>query len=180
MKKEFTLSVFTENKTGLLTRVVAVFTRRHINIDSLTTSQSSIEGIHRFTIVVHVTEEQVKKLVAQLDKQVEVIKAFYYHDKEIIHQEIALYKVPTKAFSNGQTVERLIRSHNARIMAIEPEYTVIEKTGHPFETEALLNDLREIGIYEFIRSGRVAIVKPMEQLNQYLNSLGKGSPKRDA
>ena len=70
MEKEFTISVFTENKTGLLTRVVAVFTRRHINIDSLTTSQSSMEGIHRFTIVVKVTEEQVKKLIAQLDKQV--------------------------------------------------------------------------------------------------------------
>lgn len=179
MEREFTISVFTENKTGLLTRVVAVFTRRHINIDSLTTSQSSMEGIHRFTIVVKVTEEQVKKLIAQLDKQVEVIKAFYYHSNEIIHQEIALYKVPTKAFSNGQTVERLIRSHNARILAIEPEYTVIEKTGHPHETGALLDDLREIGVYEFVRSGRVAIVKPMEQLNNYLSSVKMGQRGTD-
>ncbi len=180
MKKEFTICVFTEHKTGLVTRVVAVFTRRHINVESLTTSQSSMEGIHRFTIVVKVTEEQVEKLVAQLDKQVDVIKAFYYHTEEILHQEIALYKVPTKAFSNGETVEQLIRSHNARILAIEPEYTVIEKTGHSNETEALLNDLREIGIYEFVRSGRVAIIKPMEQLNKYLSSLKMGSRESDS
>ena len=79
-KQVFTITVFTENKTGLLTRVVSIFTRRHINIESLTTSRSSLEGIHRFTIVVLVEEEMVKKLVAQLEKQVDVLKAFYYRD----------------------------------------------------------------------------------------------------
>ncbi|RMF23307.1 MAG: acetolactate synthase small subunit [Bacteroidetes bacterium] len=175
MKKEFTITVFTENQTGLLSRVVSVFTRRHINIESLTTSKSSIPGIHRFTIVVVVEEEMVRKLVAQLEKQVDVVKAFYYHEDEIVYQEIALYKVPTSAFSNGNRIERLIRKHNARILEVEPEYIVIEKTGHQFETEALLEELKAIGIYEFVRSGRIAIVKPMERLNQYLQSLPAAS-----
>ncbi|MCB0656063.1 MAG: acetolactate synthase small subunit [Saprospiraceae bacterium] len=170
-KHVFTITVFTENKTGLLTRVVSVFTRRHINIESLTTSRSSLEGIHRFTIVVVVEEEMVQKLVAQLEKQVDVLKAFYYRDSEIVQQEIALYKVPANAFKNGDRVERLIRAHNARILVIEEEYIVIEKTGHASETEALLADLQEIGIFEFVRSGRVAVVKPMERLNTYLRSL---------
>ena len=72
---------------------------------------------------------------------------------------------------NGDKVEKLIRKHNARILVIEPKYVVIEKTGHAHETEALLDDLTEFGIYEFVRSGRVAIVKPMERLNAYLKSL---------
>jgi acetolactate synthase I/III small subunit len=169
--KEFTISVFSENKTGLITRIVSVFTRRHINIDSLTTSKSSIKGIHRFTIVVNLDEEQVRKLVAQIEKQVDVIKAFYYHPHEVVHQEVALYKIPTTAFSNGDRIEGLIRAHNARILSIEPEYIVVEKTGHAEETEALLKEFEQIGIYEFVRSGRVAIVKPMEQLNTYLKSL---------
>jgi len=168
MQESFTITVFTENQTGLLQRVVSVFTRRHINIDSLTTSMSSIEGIHRFTIVVDVTEEMVHKLVAQLEKQVDVLKAFFYREDEVVYQEIALYKIPTEAFSRGDRLERLIRSHNARVLEIEPEYIVIEKTGHQYETEALLKELKEIGIYEFVTSGRVAIVRPMEQLNQYL------------
>lgn len=167
----FTLTVFTENETGLLSRVVSVFTRRHINVESLTTSKSSIPGIHRFTIVVRTTEVMVRKLVAQLDKQVDVLKAFYYHQDEIVYQEIALYKVPTHIFSNSNRVEELIRSYNARILVIEPEYVVIEKTGHEREIEALFEDLKKIGIYEFVRSGRVAIVKPMERLNSYLKSL---------
>lgn len=174
--REYTITVFSENKTGLLARVVSIFTRRHINIESLTTSKSSIAGIHRFTIVVEVTEEMVKKLVAQLEKQVDIIKAFYYEENEIVYQEVALYKVPTQVFSNGTRVEMLVRKHNARILEIEQEYIVIEKTGHMHETEALLKELEEIGIYEFVRSGRVAIVKPMERLNNYLKSLEAQAP----
>jgi acetolactate synthase-1/3 small subunit len=171
MEQEFTITVFSENQTGLLQRIVSVFTRRHINIESLTVSKSSIPGIHRFTIVVFVTEEMVQKLVAQLDKQVDVLKAFYYERDGIVYQEIALYKVPTAAFSNGDHVERLIRAHNARILVIEPEYVVIEKTGHAEETELLLRELETIGIYEFVRSGRVAVVKAMERLNNYLKEI---------
>jgi acetolactate synthase-1/3 small subunit len=170
--QDYTITVFSEHTTGMLSRVVSIFTRRHINIESLTTSQSSIEGIHRFTIVVEVEEDMVKKLVAQLDKQIDIIKAFYYEHDEIVYQEIALYKIPFSMFCNGTVVERLVRSHNARILVIEPEYVVIEKTGHKEETEQLLNELRQVGdIYGFVRSGRVAIVKPMERLNSYLESL---------
>lgn len=167
----FTITVFTEDQAGLLSRVVAIFNRRKINIDSLTTSQSSDPSVHRFTIVVNVPEETVTKLVAQLDKQVDVLKAFYYREEEIVHQEIALYKVPSSVFNNGSQMEQLIRRHNARVLLIETEYVVIEKTGHDYETEALLQELRQFGIYEFVRSGRVAIVKPMEKLNNYLATI---------
>lgn len=171
MEKEFTITVFSENQTGLLQRIVSVFTRRHINIESLTVSKSSMPGIHRFTIVVQVTEDMVQKLVAQLDKQVDVLKSFFYERQGIVFQELALYKVPTEAFSHGDRVERLIRQHNARILVIEPEYVVIEKTGHVEETELLLRELEQIGIYEFVRSGRIAIVKEMEKLNTYLSEM---------
>jgi acetolactate synthase-1/3 small subunit len=171
--QEYTITAFTEHQTGIMQRVVSIFTRRHINIDSLSVSQSSMPGIHRFTIVVHVPEEMVIKLVAQIEKQIDVVKAFYDTNENIVYQELALYKVPTEAFANGNKVERLIRSYNARILAIEPEYIVVEKTGHPSQTEALLEEFKKIGIYEFVRSGRVAIVKPMERLNKYLQSLEK-------
>lgn len=175
MEREFTISVFLENETGMLSRVVAVFTRRHINIESLNASKSSMPGIYRFTIVVILTEERVRKLVAQLEKQIDVLKAFYYTKEEIVYQEIALYKVPTDIFLGGYNVEKLIRSYNARILEIEKEYTIIEKTGHQEETEALLKELEQIGIFEFVRSGRVAVVKPMEQLNNYLKRVHEAS-----
>ncbi|MCB9291912.1 MAG: acetolactate synthase small subunit [Lewinellaceae bacterium] len=155
----------------MLSRVVSVFSRRHINVESLTTSRSSMPGIHRFTIVAHVDEIMVK-LVVPVGKAGRRRKGgFYYEPEEIVYQELALYKVPTHIFSNSTSVEKLIRSHNARVLEIEPEYIVLEKTGHERETEAFFKELEKIGIYEFVRSGRIAIVKPMERLNRYLKSL---------
>ena len=171
MTTEYTITVYSENNTGLLQRIVTVFTRRHINIESLTVSKSSMEGIHRFTIVVILDSTKIDNLVAQIEKQVDVLKAFYYTEEEIVYQEIALYKVPMDAFINGRELELLVRSHNARILEIEQTYIVIEKSGHQHETELLLEELRKYGVYEFVRSGRVAIVKPMERLSKYLNSI---------
>lgn len=172
-KKLFTLVIFSENKMGILARIVGIITRRHINIESINSSLSSMEGIYRYTIVAKLADENARKLVAQLDKQVDVLKSFYYSNNELVYQEIALYKIPSNIFYKGEVCERLVRKHNARILSIESEYIVVEKTGHYDETEALLTELKKIGIYEFVRSGRVAIVKPMERLNNYLASLKK-------
>ncbi len=172
MNKEYTITVFTENHIGLLNRVTIIFTRRHINIESLTVSASEIPGIHRFTIVVKgIEEEQVKKVVKQINKLVEVLRASYYTDDEIIYQEIALYKVPTEAFANGTDVEQIIRKNNAHVLTIEPEYIIIEKTGHKEDTHALFTQLEPYGILQFVRSGRVAITKQSKEFASYLKEL---------
>lgn len=173
MRKEFTISVFTEDYIGLLGKVVQPFVRRHVNIESLTTSESSIKGIFRFTIVVTVEEEIVKKLVGQLDKQIDVLKAFYYGNEHLIFNELALYQVSKTIFENSDTVEQLIRKHYARILAIEKDYVVIEKTGRPEETQALLEALRPYGVSQFVRSGRVAVSKAMNNLDNYLKELDR-------
>jgi len=171
--KEYNIIVFTEDVMGILARVVGVITRRHINIESVNASKSSIQGIHKIIIVVKVPEERIEKLVKQIDKQIDILKTFYYSNDEIVYQEIALYKVPSNSFYQSEESERLLRKHNARILSVEPEYIVIEKTGYQSETESLLEDLQPIGVYEFVRSGRVAICKAMERLNAYLRTVEK-------
>src|SRR5690349_21553744 len=106
MKQEFTITVYTENQIGLLNRIAIIFTRRKINIESMNTSPSEVEGIHRFTIVITETEEVVKKLVRQIEKQVDIVKAYYNSGEEIIWQELALYKVPTDEIAEKVKVER--------------------------------------------------------------------------
>ncbi len=180
--RDYTLTIFSEDQTGLMQRIVNVITRRHIDIRSITASPSSMDGIFRFTIVVELDEVRVKKLCAQLEKQVDVLKAFYYDNQEIIFQELALFKVPASTFFENEGLERLIRRSSARILSVEQEYVVIEKTGHRQEIDELLASLKEIGIYEYANSGRVAIVKPMEKLNNYLKSLQRspqGEPALD-
>lgn len=171
MKKRYTISVFTEDIVGLLNRVTIVFTRRKINIESIAASDSEVQNIHRYTIVINETEDLVKKVTLQLDKQVEVIKAVYHVDEEIIYQEIALFKVPTNILMQGGEAEHIVRAHHARVLSVEPEFTVIEKTGHKAETQHLFDELEPFGILEFVRSGRVAITKPMRTLTSIVNEL---------
>ncbi len=166
MEKSFTISIFTENSIGLLNRITSMFTRRHLNIDSLNTSESELAGVHRFTIVVKTTAEQVKKLVLQIEKQVEVLRAVYHQDDETVFQEIALYKVSTKSVADGNLVEKLIRDNHARILSMEQDFMIIEKTGHKEETQELLEFLKPYGLIEFVRSGRVSVMKPMEESNE--------------
>jgi acetolactate synthase I/III small subunit len=164
MSKSFTITAFSENHIGLLNRITIIFTRRQVNIESLTVSQSALKGIHKFTIVVNDTQEKVEKVVKQIEKLVEVLKAFYHTDDEIVHQEIALYKVPTEALLASDTLEKTIRKHNARILEINPEFTVIEKTGHKEETQELFDELDKYGVKQFTRSGRVAVTKLSQEL----------------
>lgn len=168
MNKEFTLSIFTENRSGLLHRITTMFTRRNLNIESLTVSDSEREGMHRFTIVVCTTEDQARKITLQIEKQVEVLKAFYHAVDQIVYQEIALYKVPTAVLAESREVEQLVRDHQARILTVDPDFVVIEKTGHHHETQDLLVKLRVYGVLEFVRSGRVAVTKPMKKLEEHL------------
>jgi len=171
MKKEFTISVFTEHKVGLLHRITVIFTRRKISIESLNTSESEIRGIFRFTIVITTTEEMAKIVTKQIEKQIGILKAFYHTEDEIVYQEIALYKVPTAAFAHGDEVESLIRKHNARILTIEPEYIVVEKTGHKEETRQLFRELEPYGILQFARSGRIALTKQIKEITAYLKEI---------
>lgn len=108
-KKEFTLTVYTENQIGILNRIATMFSRRKINIESLNTSPTEVESVHRFTIVINETEEVVGKLCRQIEKQVEVLKAYYNTEEEIVWQELALYKVSTDAIAERVKVERLLR-----------------------------------------------------------------------
>lgn len=171
MKKEFTISVFSENHAGMLHRITTGFTRRKINIESLTVSESEVHGIHRFTIVVNLAEDNVRKLVAGLEKQIDVHKVLYHERSEVIYQEIALYKVPTEVLAHGGAAEQIVRKHHARVLSVEPKFTIIEKTGHREDTQLLFEELEPFGILEFVRSGRVAITKPMKQLHEYLQEI---------
>jgi acetolactate synthase-1/3 small subunit len=171
MKQEYTLTIFTENKIGLLHRITVIFTRRHLNIDSLNTSESEVRGIYRFTIVVTTTEAMVQTVTKQIEKQIGILKAFYHTLDEIVYQEIALYKVPTKSFAHGDDVEALIRKFNARILTVEPEYIVVEKTGHKTETQQLFRELEPYGILQFARSGRIAMTKQIKEITSYLKEM---------
>jgi acetolactate synthase I/III small subunit len=175
-KQEYTITVYTENQVGLLTRIATMFSRRKINVDSLNTSPTEVEGIHRFTIVIDEAEEVVRKIVRQIEKQVDVLRAFYNTAEEIVWQEMALYKVPTDEIAEKVKVERLLREHGARAVVIRKDYTVFETTGHREETDKLIRVLEPYGLIEFVRSARIAIIKASRGFHDILLEFEERQP----
>ncbi|TCC96747.1 acetolactate synthase small subunit [Pedobacter psychroterrae] len=178
-KQEFTITAYTENRIGILNRIAIIFSRRKINIESLNTSPSEIEHIHRFNILIHETEEVVRKLSRQIEKQVEVLKVYYNTNEDIIWQEMALYKVPTDIVAEKVLVERLLRENGARVVVIRKDYTVFEATGHREETDKLIEVLQPFGLIEFVRSARVAIIKDSDGFNRKLREFERRQPGED-
>jgi acetolactate synthase-1/3 small subunit len=178
-KQEFNITVYTENQIGLLNRIAIIFTRRKINIDSLNTSPSEIKGIHRFNIVIDETEDVVRKLCRQIEKQVEVLKAYYHTNADVIWQEMALYKVPADIIAEKASVERLLRENGARAVVIRKDYIVFETTGHREETDNLIKVLEPFGLIEFVRSARVAIIKDSDGFNSKIREFERLEPSED-
>ena len=158
---------------GLLSQITTVFTCRNVNIESLTTSESALAGIHKFTIVVRTDPEKIETLARQVEKRIDVLKVFVFTSDEVVQQEIALYKV-----TRSRNVEQLVRRHNVRILEIDDDYIVVEKTGYKSETRELFELLQPYGVQQFVRSGTVAIVKSRrELLNEYLEELARNDRK---
>ena len=116
MEQLYTFTVFTENRVGLLNQISIIFTRRSVNIESLSVSPSSIPGIHKFTITANCDTDMAQKIVMQIEKRIDVLKAFVYTDADLVYQEIALYKVPTdKLVAERATIIEYLLSDAAQI-----------------------------------------------------------------
>ena len=175
-KQEYTITVYTENQIGLLNRIAIIFSRRKINIESLNTSPSEVDSVHRFTIVINETEDVVRKLCRQIEKQVEVLKVYYNTNDEIVWQEMALYKVPTDVIAEKVKVERLLREKGAKVVVIRKDYTVFETSGHHEEIDALTKALEPFGLIEFVRTGRIAIIKASKGFHEKLKDFEAMEP----
>jgi acetolactate synthase-1/3 small subunit len=168
--ESYTISIYTENNIGLLNRISAIFQRRHINIQNLNISASEIEGISRFTLVVNMSEDNVKKIIGQIEKQIEVIKAFYHTEDETIYQESCMFKIKSNLLFEEPQIQNIIKDNNVRIVTVNKEFFVIEKSGRRNEIEILYRELSVFGIMQFTSSGRIAVTKDEMKISKMLKA----------
>ncbi len=170
-QKKFTISVLTEDKPGLLNKITIIFNRRKINVASLNVSSSEVHGVSRYTIVVYLSEVEVDKIVKQIRKVVDVLGSFFYEEEGVYSREIALYKISLDVFEKNQELEQLLRTHEAKVIAMENDQVVIEKTGSKMETHELYDALQPYDLLEFVRSGRVALSKSKRRTEAFIHEL---------
>lgn len=168
--KFYTITIYTENNVGLLNRVSGIFLKRHINIESINASSSEITDVHKYVIVVHTTESWVKRIVGQIEKQIEVLRAYYHTDEEIIYQESALFKIKSDLLFDERQIQNIIKDSNSQIVTVARDFFVIAKTGRRHEIEELHAELEPYGIMQFVRSGRIAVSKETMEVSSILKA----------
>jgi acetolactate synthase-1/3 small subunit len=166
----YAVSIYTENNIGLLNRISAIFQRRHINIESINSSPSEIEGVSKFTVVVNMNEVNIKKIIGQIEKQVEVIKAYYHNLDDIIYQISGLFKIKSELLFEERQIQNIIKESNARIVTVNKEFFVLEKSGKKEEIVTLYNQLSVFGIMQYTRSGLIAVTKEEMKISELLET----------
>jgi len=161
MTKNYTFAIYSNDQAGLLNRITAVFSRAGLNIEALSVCESTQTGLFRHNVQVSCDAQTGFRVSQQLERQIEVIKADFYHQDDVIQQEVALYKIASKSMLEQTLTEQIIHRHHARVLSLNSEFTVIEKIGNRAESQALFDDLSSVGVLEFVRSGPVSISKPM-------------------
>ena len=167
----YTIIVHSENISGILNQVAAVFTRLQVNIESLNVSASSMKNVHKFTITCKTTARNIDKILKQINKKMDVINASCYTDDEIFQSEIAMFKLSTDEFKKSEDTSRLLRGYNTHIVEVTPEFLVVELAGSGEAIDSLYGELDRIGcVRQFVRSGKVAVTSsPLEKVSELLS-----------
>ena len=153
-----TLAVLVENKSGVLTRVASLFSRRGYNIDSLAVGVTEDPEISRITIVVHGDNHVLEQVTKQLNKLIDVIKVSDIGADDAVERELALIKVAADVETRAEIIQ-IANIFRARIVDVAPKSMTVEVTGDEGKIQAIEKLLRQFGIKEMVRTGKIALVR---------------------
>jgi acetolactate synthase-1/3 small subunit len=153
-----TLAVLVENKSGVLSRVAALFSRRGYNIDSLAVGVTEDPEVSRITLVVHGDDRVLEQVTKQLNKLVDVIKVSDFGGDDTVERELALIKVAADKDTRAEIIQ-IANIFRAKIIDVAPKSMTIEVTGDEGKVDAITKFLRQFGIKEMVRTGKIAMVR---------------------
>jgi acetolactate synthase I/III small subunit len=162
MTERHTIIVLSQNTPGVLQRVTTAFTRRRVNIESLTVSETEHHERSRFTVTFMATREAAVKILKPVRRFVEVIDATLCSDNDIIYREIAFFRVSFLSENEREHLWSLARNHHAEIANLNGSSLIIEKSGTEEEINSFRSLLPKNSVISFVRSGRIAIEKHLE------------------
>ncbi len=153
-----TLVALVEDKPGVLNRIASLFRRRAFNIQSLAVGGSEHPGLSRMTIVVVGDSAHVEQVRKQLDKLINVVKVSDITEEEMVARELALIKVKATASTRSEIMQ-IVDIFRANIVDVAPGSLTVEVTGDADKLDSLLGLLRDFGVKEVSRTGRIALTR---------------------
>jgi len=153
-----TIALIVENKPGVLVRIAGLFSRRGFNIDSLTVGATDNPDYSRMTITVEGDEVVLEQVTKQLNKLVNVIRVSELLPSESVERELAIIKVAARKEDRSEIMQ-IVSVFRAKIIDVSPRSMIVEVTGSEDKVEAMVRLLRQFGIKEMARTGKVSMVR---------------------
>lgn len=154
-----TLAVLVENKPGVLTHISGLISRRAFNIESIAAGYTEEPDMTRITIVVEADDEyELEQVVNQLSKLIDVIKIIDLTGKDRVHRELALIKVKASP-NNRSEIINIVEIFRAHIVDVNKETMIIELIGEEMKIDAMCELLKDYGIKEIVRTGKIALCR---------------------
>jgi len=159
-----TIALIVENRPGVLVRIAGLFSRRGFNIDSLTVGATDNPDYSRMTITVDGDEVVLEQVTKQLNKLINVIRVSELDPAESVERELVMIKVAAKKEDRSEIMQ-IVSVFRAKIIDVSPRSMIIEVTGSQDKVEAMVRLLRQFGIKEMARTGRVSMVRGAKVVN---------------
>ena len=154
-----TISVLVENRFGVLARIAGLFSARGYNIASLSVSETLDPTISYMTMVVEAEDEKIlEQIKKQLNKLIDIISVTDFTKKGHVDRELVLAKICYSAKDKAK-LDSVLNKTGAKAVQAADNAAIIEIMGDQDEIKALLDGLKQFGIKELVRSGRIAISK---------------------
>ena len=153
-----TIAVIVENKSGVLTRIAGLFSRRSFNIDSLSVGGTDNPDYSRMTLSVRGDREVLEQVIKQLSKLINVIRVSELDPAESVERELAMIKVSADR-ENRAEIMQLVDIFRAKIIDVSARSMIIEVTGDEEKIDAIVLLLRQFGVKEMTRTGKVSMVR---------------------
>ncbi|MFO7773008.1 MAG: acetolactate synthase small subunit [Dehalococcoidia bacterium] len=157
-EKRYTLVALVEDKPGVLNRIASLFRRRAFNIQSLTVGSSERPGLSRMTIVAGGDSAQVEQVRKQLEKLINVVRVSDITEEDMVTRELALIKVKATASTRSEIIQ-IVDIFRANIVDVAPGSLTVEVTGDEDKLNSLLGLLRNFGVKELSRTGKIALTR---------------------
>ncbi len=156
-----TIAVIMENKSGVLTRIAGLFSRRSFNIESLSVGATDNPEYSRMTLTVEGNEDVLEQVTKQLSKLINVIRVSELEPGEAVERELAVIKVNADKDNRGEIMQ-IVDIFRANIIDVSARSMIIEVTGDSEKIDAIVHMLRQYGIKELARTGKVSMVRGMK------------------
>lgn len=157
-EKKFTIGALVANKSGVLSRITGLFTRRGYNIESITACATENPEFSRITIVLIGDEYTLYQMIKQMDKLEDVYKIGCANELDCVYRELMLVKVSAKPEIRSQLIE-ITEIYKAKVVDFSPDTLILEITGIPSKLDAFIKVVEPYGILEMQRTGLTVLAR---------------------